>query len=295
MNEHPARTRASSKRRFRLALAIVGAVAGAVMIACGGGGSSGSPNNDATGTAPGTPGVSGSITVYAASSLTAAFYKEASTFQQAHPDMRINFNFAGSPTLITQLDQGAPGDVLATADEKNMKTASDKKLVTGDVKIFAKNRLVIAVPKSNPGNVNTPADLARRGLKIVLAQEGVPVGDYARQSLSKMEADSAFGAGFRDNVLKNVVSEESNVKGVVSKIQLGEADAGIVYKTDVTAGVGIDVTTIDIPDAFNVIASYPIAVTAKAANAGTAALFVQFLLSKEGQQILADSGFMGAQ
>ncbi len=282
-------------RYSRIAVAIAAVMAGVQMAACGGGGSSGSSSPDATGTAAGTPGISGSITVYAASSLTAAFYKEASTFQQAHPDMRVSFNFAGSPTLITQLDQGAPGDVLATADEKTMKTASDKSLVTGDVKIFAKNRLVIAVPKSNPGNVNTPADLAKRGLKIVLAQEGVPVGDYARQSLSKMEADAAFGTGFRDNVLKNVVSEEANVKGVVSKIQLGEADAGIVYKTDVTAGVGLDVTTIDIPDAFNVVASYPIAVTAKAANAELAALFVQFVLSKEGQQILADSGFMGAE
>ncbi|TAK58237.1 MAG: molybdate ABC transporter substrate-binding protein [Dehalococcoidia bacterium] len=275
-----------------IAATMIAALAGVMLAACGGGGNSSNPNE--TGTAAGTPGISGSITVYAASSLTTAFYKEAASFQQAHPDWRVNFNFAGSPTLVTQLDQGAPGDVLATADEKNMKSASDKQLVTGDVKIFAKNRLVIAVPKSNPGNVNTPADLAKRGLRIVLAQEGVPVGDYSRESLSKMESDPAYGAGFRDNVLKNVVSDESNVKGVVSKVQLGEADAGIVYKTDVTAGVGIDVTTIDIPDAFNVIASYPIAVTAHSRNPGLAAEFVKFVLSKEGQQILAESGFMEA-
>ena len=225
----------------------------------------------------------------------AALYKEAAAFQQSQPDVRVNFNFAGSPTLVTQLDQGAPADVLATADEKNMKAASDKSLVTGDVKSFARNRLVIAVPRDNPGSIRSPADLARRGLKIVLAQAGVPVGDYARQALSKMEADPAFGGGFRDNVLKNVVSEESNVKGVVSKIQLGEADAGIVYLTDVTIGVGIDVTTIEIPDSFNVIASYPIAVTAHASNPALAAEFMRFVLSKEGQEILTDSGFMEAE
>ncbi len=296
MNGDSARTRTSSRRRLWLAVAAGAAIAGVMMAACGGNGGSSAPSNaDATGTAGGTPGLSGSITVYAASSLTAALYKEAAAFQQAHPDMRVNFNFGGSPTLVTQLDQGAPGDVLATADEKNMKAASDKGLVTGDVKVFAKNRLVIAVPKDNPGNVRTPADLAKRGLKIVLAQEGVPVGDYARQSLSKMEADPAYGAGFRDNVLKNVVSEESNVKAVVSKVQLGEADAGIVYKTDISAGVGIDVTTIDIPDQFNIIASYPMAVTTKAGNPSLAAEFIQFVLSKDGQQILAESGFMEAQ
>ena len=284
-------------RRFAgIAVAMIAALGAAMLAACGGGGGSGGPSDaNATGTAAGTPGLSGSITVYAASSLTAAFYKEAAAFQQSHPDMRVNFNFAGSSTLVTQLDQGAPADVLATADEKNMKAASDKSLVTGDVRVFARNRLVIAVPRDNPGNVQAPADLARRGLKIVLAQAGVPVGNYARQSLSKMEADPAFGVGFSDNVLKNVVSEESNVKGVISKIQLGEADAGIVYLTDVTIGVGIDVTTIEIPESFNVIASYPIAVTAHASNPALAAEFVQFVLSKEGQQILSESGFMEAQ
>jgi molybdate transport system substrate-binding protein len=279
--------------RLTLVATIAAVLVGAMLAACGGGGAGGSSTT--TGAAEGTPAISGSITVYAASSLTTAFYKEGAAFQRLHPDVRVNFNFAGSPTLVTQLDQGAPADVLATADQKNMQSASNKNLLAGDVRTFARNRLVIAVPKSNPGDVRTPADLAKHGLRIVLAQEGVPVGDYARQSLSKMEADSAYGSGFRDQVLKNMVSEESNVKAVVSKVQLGEADAGIVYLSDVTGGVGADVTTIDIPDQFNIVASYPITLTKSASNRALAEAFVEFVLSKDGQQILADSGFMEAQ
>lgn len=295
MTRREMRLRTSSKQYIRLAVGIIATIALATSVACGGGDAAGSPTAVSGSATSGTPaGLSGSITVYAASSLTAAFYRESAAFQRANPAARVNFNFAGSPTLVTQLDQGAPADVLATADEKNMKTASDKKLMGADVKVFARNRLVIAVPKSNPGEVNATADLAKRGLKIVLAQKGVPVGDYARQSLTKMDADASRGGGFSDTVLRNVVSEEPNVKSVVSKIQLGEADAGIVYKTDITADVANDVTTIDIPDAFNIVASYPIAVTARAANRDVAAAFVAFVLSEAGQKILTDAGFIGA-
>jgi len=282
-------------RAARLPLIVAIALIGAMLAACGRSSSSagdGSPTSAAGATAP--AGLSGSITVYAASSLTDVFYREAAAFRQAHPGTRVNFNFAGSPTLVTQLDQGAPADVLATADEKNMKTASDKSLV-GAVKIFARNRLVIAVPKSNPGGIQSPKDLAKAHLNLVLAQQGVPVGDYARQALAKMEADASYGPGFSDAVLKNLVSEEANVKAVVSKVQLGEADAGIVYKTDVTAAIAKDVETIDLPDEFNVIASYPIAVTAKAGQPDLAAAFVAFVLSADGQKILTDSAFSGVK
>lgn len=274
---------------------LIGAIAavGALLVACGGGGS-GAATAVGSGTASGTPALSGSITVYAAASLTTAFYKEGAAFQAAHPGTRVNFNFNGSPTLVTQLDEGAPADVLATADQKNMKNASDKSLVTKDVRTFARNRLVVALPKSNPGHVKTLADLARHGVKLVLAETGVPVGDYARQALKKMDSDPSYGASFSVSALKNVVSLESNVKAVVSKVQLGDTDAGIVYATDITPGVAKDITTIAIPDQFNVIASYPIAVTARAANPRLAAAFVQFVLSGAGQKILADEGFMGA-
>ena len=283
------------RRRARRWLVVAIAVIGAMVAACG----SGSSSDEKRGASPAagaseTGGLSGSITVSAASSLTDVFYREAAAFQKAHPDTRVNFNFGGSPTLVTQLDQGAPADVLATADEKNMKSASDKSLV-GAVNVFARNRLVIAVPTSNPGGIQAPKDLAKPGLKLVLAEEGVPVGDYARQALSKMESDGSFGAGFTGAVLKNVFSEESNVKAVVAKVQRGEADAGIVYKTDITPAVAKDVTTIDIADGFNVIASYPIAITSMAGSPGVAAAFIEFIMSAEGQKILTDNGFSGVK
>lgn len=282
-------------RASRPALVIAIAVVGAMLAACGGSSSATTTPVASTPGASAAASLSGTITVMAASSLTDAFSKEAAAFQKAHPGARVTSNFAGSPTLVTQLDQGAPADVLATADEKNMKTAADKSLVAQPARIFARNRLVIVVPRSNPGGIRSPQDLAKPGLKIVLAQTGVPAGDYARQSLTTMDADASYGAGFSGKVLANLVSEEANVKSVVAKVQLGEADAGIVYRTDITPGVANDVTAVDMPDAFNVIASYPIAVTKDASKPEVAAAFIDFILSAAGQQILADAGFMSAQ
>jgi molybdate transport system substrate-binding protein len=263
-----------------LALATVFALA---LTGCGRGGTSSSLRTGA-----------GTITVFAASSLTDAFNQEATAFQKAHPGVTVKFNFGGSPTLVTQIDQGAPADVLATADEKNMKTATDAALVSEPVRIFARNRLVVIVPRSNPGGIATPADLAKPGLKLVLAQNGVPAGAYARKIFANMAADASYGAGFDAKVLANLVSDEANVKAVVGKIQLGEADAGVVYATDVTAGVAGDVTAITIPDAYNVTASYPAAVTKNAAAPALAQAFVDFLRSADGQAILQKSGFVGA-
>jgi molybdate transport system substrate-binding protein len=234
----------------------------------------------------------GKITVYAASSLTDAFKEEAIAFQAAHPGVSVEFNFAGSPTLRTQLEQGATADLLATADTANMQTAVDQKLVNDLGSQFVKNRLAIIVPKSNPGGVTGPADLAKPGLKLVLALSTVPVGKYAHDALTKMAADPSFGAGFDTKVLANLVSEEPNVKAIVTKIQLGEADAGIVYVTDVTPGIAADVKVIDIPDAYNVIASYPIAVTKGASQPKIAQAFIDYLLSAEGQATLKKYGFI---
>lgn len=246
--------------------------------------------------AEGTPGaLSGGITVFAASSLTAAFEDAGAAFGAAHPGTSVTFNFAGSPALRAQLDQGAAADVLATADETNMRAALEAKLVADAGRVFARNRLVIAVPASNPAGIASPADLARGGVKLVLAAEGVPVGDYARESLARMEADPAYGAGFRGRALANVRSNEPNVKAVIAKVQLGEADAGIVYQTDVTDEVRDAVKTIEIPDAFNVIAAYPVAVTAHARRVDVARAFIEYLLSSEGQAILKDHGFLGAE
>jgi len=233
--------------------------------------------------------------VFAASSLTDAFNEEKQAFEAAYPGVSVTFNFAGSPTLRAQLGQGARADVLATADQKNMDDALQSGLVVNAVTTFARNKLAVIVPKSNPGSIASPFDLARPGLKLVLAQRGAPAGDYARQILQNMEADPRGGAGFADKVLANLVSEEANVKAVVSKIQLGEADAGIVYVTDVTPDVAGDVMLIEIPDSLNVIATYPIAITSDAGEPKIAKAFIGFLLSAQGQQILEGHGFLPAQ
>jgi molybdate transport system substrate-binding protein len=160
--------------------------------------------------------------------------------------------------------------------------------------VFAKNRLAVIVPKDNPAAIASPFDLAKTGVKLVIAEEGVPVGDYARQVFKNLEVPRG-GVGFADNILGNVVSNEANVKAVVTKVQLGEADAGIAYVTDVTPDVAADITIIPIEDAYNVIATYPIAVTTNAGNTDVAQAFIDFILSAEGQQILESYGFLPPQ
>jgi len=241
------------------------------------------------------PSVSGSITVFAASSLTAAFNDEKTAFESANPGTSVTLQYGGSATLVTQLQQGAGADVLATAATKNMNDALTNGSVVDAGKTFVKNKLAVIVPKDNPANITSPFDLAKSGIKIDLAQEGVPAGDYARQIFVNMEGDPQGGAGFSDKVLANVVSNEANVKDVVAKVQLGEVDAGIAYVTDVTADVAGDITLVAIPDSLNVIATYPIAVTTDAGNADLAQAFIDFILSPPGQQILQGYGFLPAQ
>ncbi|HQX63669.1 MAG TPA: molybdate ABC transporter substrate-binding protein [Thermomicrobiales bacterium] len=245
----------------------------------------GSPTSSPT-SAP----LSGSLTVFAAASLTDAFTEIGNRLTAENPGLRISFNFAGSQALVTQLQQGARADVFASADLKQMTAAQGANLIDGNPIVFTHNRLTIIVPASNPGGINAPIDLAKPGLKIVIANKDVPVGRYTRQSLDLMSADPAFGADFRARVEANVVSEENNVKQVVTKVQLGEADAGIVYASDVTAAVQGDVATIGIPDSMNVIAEYPIARVA-GGNAALGQAFIDAVLSAAGQQTLQAHGF----
>jgi molybdate transport system substrate-binding protein len=273
--------------RLLLPVAMLAAVSLLLSGACGGG-------RGGTGTPGETPSLSGNLTVFAASSLTDAFTQEKQAFEVAYPGVSVTFNFAGSPTLRIQLDQGARADVLVTADRKNMDAALQSGLVVDAATTFARNKLAVIVPKSNPGNIMSPFDLAKSGLKLVLAQRGVPAGDYARQIFQNMEADPRGGAGFANKVLENLVSEEANVKAVVTKVQLGEADAGIVYVTDVTPDVAGDVMLIEIPDSLNVIAAYPIATTSDAGEPEIAKAFIKFILSAQGQQILEGHGFLPA-
>ena len=166
-------------------------------------------------------------------------------------------------------------------------------IADGKYQDFADNRLVVILPPKNPANIQTLQDLAKPGIKLDLADASVPVGNYARQALTNMSKDSTFGGDFTDKVLANVVSNETDVKQVVSKVDLGEADAGIVYVTDAQAAP--DLKSIAIPDNFNVIAKYPVAVVAKSPNADLGASFVAYVLSPDGQAVLQKWGFAPAK
>jgi iron complex transport system substrate-binding protein len=233
------------------------------------------------------------LTVFAAASLTESFTELGHQFEAAHPNVKVRFNFAGSQQLRAQLEQGADADVFASANTKEMNAAiQDSLIVSGTQKTFARNRLVVIYPKDNPGKIETLADLARPGLKLVVADKAVPVGQYTLDMLTKMSQDPAYGADFPAKVESNVVSREADVKSVVAKVRLGEADAGVIYSTDVTAAAAQDVTPLPIPDQFNQLATYPIAALTKAPQPELAQQFVDLILSDAGQQVLKSYGFI---
>jgi molybdate transport system substrate-binding protein len=249
-----------------LLLALLLAAAG---LAASCGGSSGTGADSAAGSA-------GGVTVFAAASLTEAFTQLGADFETAHPGATVILNFAGSQDLIAQLQQAAPADVLATADTASMSGVAD---LVGTPTVFAGNRLAIAVAPGNPEGISSLADLAKPGLKVVLAAPEVPAGKYASQVLKN--------AG----VQVSPVSLEENVKGVVTKVSLGEADAGIVYATDVIAANGA-IEGVEIPEDVNVVGEYPIATVRASARAGDAQAFVDLVLSAQGQKTLSSFGFL---
>lgn len=232
------------------------------------------------------------LNVFAAASLTEAFGKLGPQFEAEHPGVTVVFNFAGSQQLAQQLADGAPADVFASANQKQMDAAiASGRIADNQALPFVTNQLVVIVPTDNPANLTRLQDLAKPKLKLVLAAAEVPVGQYALDFLDKATQDAAFGATFKDDVLKNVVSYEANVKAVLTKVVLGEADAGIVYGSDVTGTSAAAVQQIAIPAALNVIASYPIGTLQNSANPDSAAAFVAYVLSPAGQATLAEFGF----
>ncbi len=234
------------------------------------------------------------LTVYAAASLTDAFRDLGRALEAEHPGLTVQFNFAGSQQLALQIEQGAPADVFASADQRWMRYAAEKGLLVGDGAIFARNRLVAIVPRTNPARIGGLPDLARHGIKLVLAAEAVPAGKYSRETLGLLSAAPGFPLAYDRKVLANLVSQEENVKAVVAKVQLGEADAGLVYRSDVTPSVSRHVRVFEIGDPYNVIASYPIAVLKGAKNAQAAKWFVDLVSSAAGQQILERHGLLPA-
>jgi molybdate transport system substrate-binding protein len=240
-----------------------------------------------------TPAPAKTLTVLAAASLTEAFTELGKLFETHNPGVRVVFNYAGSQQLAQQLDQGAGADVFASASPKYMDAAvTSKRVNPTDAQTFLQNRLVVIFPKDNPGGLKTLKDLAKSGLKLNLADKSVPVGQYALDFLEKASKDPGFDSQFKTNVLKNVVSYEVNVKAVVTKIALGEADAGIVYVTDITAEAATKIGKLDIPDALNTVAIYPIAPLSDSKNPDLARAFVAFVLSPEGQALMTKYGFI---
>jgi molybdate transport system substrate-binding protein len=235
------------------------------------------------------------ITVYAAASLTDAFGELGKLMEQDSLPTLVRYNFAGSQQLAVQLEQGAKADVFASADQRWMDYVRERHLTAGPSKFFAHNRLVVILPKSNPGHVRELQDLARRGVKLVVGAEAVPVGKYTREMFRRLERRPGFPPAYGDNVLANVVSQEENVKSVVAKVQLGEADAGVVYRSDVTPRVAPSVTVLEIPDDANVLASYPIAVLSGTADSVAARAFLALLLGPEGRRVLARHGLTPAE
>jgi len=231
------------------------------------------------------------LTVFAASSLTDAFTEMGKKFEAANTNVTVALNFAGSGTLRTQLEQGAVADVFASANQTEMNTLVSDNLVAADsAQVFLTNSLTVILPAKNPANIQTLHDLARRGVKLVLGDTTVPAGKYARQILDNLDKDPTFPATFSTQVMANVVSNETNVKQVVAKVQLGEADAGIVYVSDAIAAP--ELITIEFPAAVNLIAEYPIAVLAHSSHSDLANSFISYLLSSDGQAILKKWGFI---
>jgi molybdate transport system substrate-binding protein len=238
--------------------------------------------------------LSGELIVFAAASLTDAFGEIATNFQAEHPGITIVYNFAGSQQLSQQLGQGAPADVFASANGTQMNVAIEAgRVVSGTSRTFVRNRLVVIYPADNPAGIMALQDLATPGLKVVLAAAEVPVGAYSLDFLNKASASPDFTSAFSETVLSNVVSYEENVRSVLSKVILGEADAGIVYTSDVFGDSAAQVGQLEIPDELNTVASYPITTVADSANAEAAQVFVDYVLAPEGQAILSKYGFIG--
>jgi len=233
------------------------------------------------------------LTVFAAGSLIETFTDLGAQFETAHEGIRVQFNFAGSQRLRAQLEQGARTDVFASANVKEMNAAVAAGIVAADAPMaFAHNRLVVIFPADNPGGIRALGDLARSGLKLDVADVSVPVGQYTADMLEKMARDPAYGEAFRAGVLANVVSREENVKAVVTKVALGETDAGVVYASDVTPQAAPQLGTVEIPDRFNQVATYPVAVVHRPAELDLGRQFVAFILSEAGQRILAVHGLI---
>ncbi len=258
--------------------AAITAVASLALTGCSSSDTTENPTTTAPGATATTAEISGDITVFAAASLKATFTELGKQFEAAHPGTTVSFNFAGSSDLVTQLTQGAPGDVFASADTTNMTKAVDADLITGDPVDFATNTLTIVTPPGNPKNITSFADLAKPDNLVVICAPQVPCGSATKK------VEDATGVDIAP------VSEESAVTDVLGKVTTGQADAGLVYVTD-ASGAGDAVATVAFPESSTAVNTYPIAVLSDSENSATATAFEELVTSTDGQKVLADAGF----
>ena len=237
---------------------------------------------------------SNTLVVYAASSLTEAFTAIGAEFEARHTGVQVVFNFAGSQALRLQIEHGAAADLFASADTVHTDRLRDLRLLAEEPVVFAENSLIVALPAANPAQLTSMRDLARPGVRIVMAQENVPAGRYTRRALANLSTETAYGSAYRDAVLANVRSEELNVRQVFAKVVLGEADAGFVYVSDVATATA-SVVTIGIPAYADVRAQYPIALLATAKEEALARRFIRFVQTPAAQGILRQAGLQAVE
>jgi molybdate transport system substrate-binding protein len=257
-----------------------------VLGGCGGAGSSSGGGNGGSG---GGVEQGGTLTILAASSLTDAFAELGKTFEQQNPGTTVRTSLGASSDLLAQIQQGAPADVFASAAHEEMNIVVKDGLVSGKPEVFVKNREIIMVPKDNPGNIDSLEDMSKPNVKLVLAAKDVPAADYALEILGK--ANKEYGAGFKQEVLSNVVSREADVRASVNRVVVGDADATFGYASDYTPDIRDKVNVIAIPPNLNIIATYPIAALKDAKEPGLAKKWVDLVTSKEGQKVLKKWNF----
>jgi molybdate transport system substrate-binding protein len=247
---------------------------------------------------PSTPGASApagsaapaNLTIYGAASLKAVLAKVKASYEAANPGTTLTISTDSSSALETQIEQGAPADVCLSADTKNPQTLIDKGLAAGSLTKFAGNLLTVIVPTGNPAGIQTPADLAGSGVKVIAAGDTVPITKYATQLVANLAKQAGYPPDFVAKYTANIVSKEDNVAAVLAKIELGEGDAGIVYVTD--AKTSTTVTTVAVPDAANVPATYAGVVVKASRNLAAATAFLTWFAGPDGQAILASFGFL---
>lgn len=280
---------------MRSRLGVLLSVLAVAMVGCSSSGAS-TPNASAAsattpdGRSSAPSAAAGELTIYAASSLKAALDKAKAQYEAANPGTTLVISTDASSALETKIEQGAPADVFLSADTTNPQKLVDKALTNGSLTNFATNRLTVIVPEDNPAKIQTPADLANTGIKVIAAGDAVPITKYANQLVGNLAKQPGYPADYVSAYNGNIASKEDSVSGIVAKVGTGQGDAGIVYVTD--ANGKADVAPVDVPPDANVIATYTGTVIKSSANPSAADAFLTWLAGPDGQAVLSGFGFL---